>query len=132
MRRRLGSAARSCLVAALGFVLACQGPRWRAADPANPDQQVCAVGSVRVISKYGDGTIVLTLAPEGDGRKLLATGQEMLPCGFAPEGKDVFTELLAKVELGMRVEVCGYFVADMRNGGSHAIHATSLDRFPGQ
>lgn len=84
------------------------------------------------MSKHADGTVVLTLAPEGDGRRLLAPGQGMLPCEFAPDRQDVFAELLAKVELGMRVEVCGYFVADMRNGGSHAIHATSLDRFPGQ
>jgi hypothetical protein len=112
--------------------VACQqAPRLRALSESGT---VACTGTIVSIATPADGDWRIVLQPEPDSARLLAAGQQHLPCELPLGLKDrrrTFATILAKLRVGARVQVAGFHVADDGEGGIHKLRPwTSLDPFP--
>ena len=116
--------ARAAAWLSIGTLLlgACSAPRFTPADPADPDRIVCSTGRITRLEVHSDGTFALDLAPDGEGKHLLAPSQSELICEMLdPEHAKNFSLGLRRHHVGMRAKVCGYWIRDAEREGRFMI-----------
>ncbi len=123
--------ARLGLATFLLVLVACSAPRWRPADPDDPDAEVCCTGTIVAMRTEPDGVVGIDLRPRPASAHLLATGRSVLPCELAPDRREPFEPLLSRLRVGQEVEICGYLVLDDARDGLRLIRTiTSIDAYP--
>jgi hypothetical protein len=105
--------------------------RWVAADPEHGSLPPCCTGSVVAVAEEPGGGVLVTIRPEADGRRLLAEGQELLPCFlYADDRRRSYQHILPMVVPGARIRICGYFVLDRSVGRNELRPVTCINPYP--
>lgn len=122
-----------CCVALILFV-ACAGPGrgagFVAADPTDPDRLAVCTGEITAIEHRVDSDCVIHLAPRRQDARLLAPGQTVMLCAIPSSHRASFDPILARIEVGRRIEVAGYWVKNVVTGHHEIRRVTSIDLFP--
>jgi hypothetical protein len=113
------------------LLCACASTRWRPANPDDPDRTECCIGTITRLELEPGRDAVIHLDPVPASRRLLAPGQEELVCEVYGSRRDTFDDIFKLLNLGMVVEICGYWVVDREAGSIHKLRpVTSIDPLP--